>query len=246
MNKHDHFQDFVKIHNESDFFDCRENQGCTDEEIQSINKLIYPFKIPEIIQKYLKYCGKLYMNNHSFFNSILDAQNFKINQSLLQNKQFLILEYSEESSVQCGIKIEDLYLENPPYYTCETERSEDFYLLFDHFIGIVKLNELEESMIRRYIYFEENQLTYEIKQLIIEMYDLLEKESSFPEIKTISNKLRRFCCETYFISLSGQEANRKEFTLRLKKELSNQNLYVKSKAFAILKNKLSLKLNELL
>ena len=239
-----YFQDFVEIHNDAEYFDPRENKGCTDEEIQFINQLIHPFMIPQIVHKYLKFCGKKYRNTSSLFQSIVKAQQMEENKEFFKRRKFLILEYSPEGSVYCGIKTDDLHLDNPPYYICESGilKEEEFTLRFDYFIGPTLLKELQDSFIKEGIYYEENKTAYEIKQLIIEMYDILEKDNSIQTYTDISNQLRRLCVRTRSIALS--KSNCEDFVKRIERTLSMHNdIFTKSEDLKLLKDILILKLN---
>jgi len=190
--------DFVEVHQCFEHFDEREHKGCTNEEIEIVEKIISPYgQLPMVLREYLNYCGKWYFNAGQLYKNILNSIKYKQNQDLLASNMFWVLEYNVESSVQCGFRISDTQLDNPPYYTCETEVIEDFYLLFDHFMNEERIEQTFNRLLMEEVYFRKNPTLFEIKQSLINLYSNLERKKNSVMISNLIHLLRRLTLSTY-------------------------------------------------
>ena len=212
---------FVEVHQCFEHFDEREHQGCTIEEIKTVENIISPYgQLPVVLREYLTYCGKWYSNLGQLYKNILSSNKYKQNQDLLSSNLFWVLEYSVESSVQCGFRVLDTHLDNPPYYTCETEVTEDFYLLFDHFMHEERIEQTFNRLLREEKYFRKNKPLFEIKQSLINLYSKLEVEKSSAEISKLIDLLRRLTASTYYAAnTKNLKAN---FLSKIDNSLRNQ------------------------
>ncbi len=216
----------IRLHEKSEFLDRRELKGCTQDELYKISQLIgLEKKIPLVLKEYLLYCGKWYCNVGRFYHSIINANNYEINKKLLSEKEYLILEYSEESSVQCGYKYEELSLEDPPYYTCETENKSDFYQIQNSLCSNERLDEVAKRLNKYDKYYRDNQDAYSLKQNLIELYSYLEiniQKENRPQ--NIINSLRRLAQETYYMRRTNMEFNYLRYEARILNKIKELQL----------------------
>jgi hypothetical protein len=214
---------FIEFYANLEYFDPRENMGCSFDEVYEIDKSFKKFGmgLPLVLEEELLFCGKFRCNvlgtYHRIYNSIKNK--FYKPENKLSNGFFVIDEgdfgifLNKESYFLEFVKINDLKnigSDDPPYFHKIGDIEDD-----DIEISIClnnysqKFDTQNDNFSEQYsTFYRKNQAQYFFKQKVVDLYSLIEHQIEFENeriniiFNALAQRLRQECYNIMFRNIN--------------------------------------------
>lgn len=181
--------EFVKMCSDSIYYDLRENQGCSESQIEEINNILgeFGYHIPASIKQELLYAGIFINNGRGIYLEIIETikyyQDFKqdISQGYWNMSDggfgvFLRSDSPLKEYVTNSFLTEEDVFENPAFCHKTGDLLDDdisIHVYYQRYSD--KVISVQKKILDKYnLFYERNPHAYKFKQAMVEVYSLIE------------------------------------------------------------------------